>query len=861
MSRLLLTLALLCACVYLNPAYPHKKSEALVTIAARRADKMSITGPKMGTIATFAAQQRATTAPSTVNNTPALALSRSNVLTSSLVITTTGDMISPKFNSNQCLAVDGTDVNGMPDILLEPCRGLTNQRWQHDRGASQWRTALDPTYCLAKRGTNAGAGGSLAVLPCTDSRSLTLLPNPTLTDSYQISGTTYVLDSGVYGYVAQAHQNGWSYQYWRWLQDDLDLVNAPGCAIAYPFPSSETATYTQELACDRIAKVQPPYVLPLPELEKRTVFPGSVPTTAVTVTQQLTFHLKFKSHSYLRQAATPQNWQSTGLYAPPGQLIRATISNATAADLRNVYLRIGVHTDQLSPTSGNVDGGSFLRYPNVVMRVKLEPGENLIRSPYGGPIILDGGSGDGLDRVIDVEIANAVQAPYFHAGVTTALEWLARRAAPVPYAEIESELAVIHVPSSEVSGLSYRDVLAVAEYYSAVGQLHNELSGLSPNDVAIHQPPLGKYRHVEDLQISAGWGHSGFPAMYFNAWQIGVPDVSIYRSSGWGVWHELGHNYQMGLWSYVYGTETTVNLWSLYTQEKLFGNSRLVDADQYAKAIAVLNDVSVTDKWNGVGVFGQLAILDQIRLAFPELNWDLWTQLIRRYREMESTELATFQGTFADDRTTKGVSFVVPPVTQLFTTVTGPIAPNASTTVDLILRAAETVGAGSYTTSAEMTGSWDGRNSPLYDSDATGDTDATNDPLIDDVIDNGGGDEDDHDIATIQVVDENATVTPAPTSTPTLFNTATPGDIPTPTVTIVPTATFMSTGPTEPATPTATQTSLSTPISTATNIPPTPTGTPVPTAPATPIPSATPPNQPTDAMPVTEQIFLPLIWR
>ena len=81
----------------------------------------------------------------------------------------------------------------------------------------------------------------------------------------------------------------------------------------------------------------------------------------------------------------------------------------------------------------------------------------------------------------------------------------------------------------------------------------------------------------------------------------------------------------MGAWSYVFGTEVTVNLWSLFAQERLYGNSGLVDGDSYAGAIAVLNDPLVTDKWANAN---QLVFLDQIRLGFPKLNWNLWTQLI-----------------------------------------------------------------------------------------------------------------------------------------------------------------------------------------------------------------------------------------
>lgn len=59
MLRLLLTLILLCACAYLSVGYSHEQPEHIVTVTARRANKAHLAAPT-GTIATFAAQQRAT---------------------------------------------------------------------------------------------------------------------------------------------------------------------------------------------------------------------------------------------------------------------------------------------------------------------------------------------------------------------------------------------------------------------------------------------------------------------------------------------------------------------------------------------------------------------------------------------------------------------------------------------------------------------------------------------------------------------------------------------------------------------------------------------------------------------------------
>lgn len=541
-----------------------------------------------------------------------------------------GDMLSPVSSPESCMTVVG-DLTATPTIQPQPCRGLASQYWQPD-GANKWHSGVDTNYCLARKTTGSW---TLTIFPCTDSRTITL--QVVNTQVYVVSNTTLALDN--YGAeIGLYTQHNGSNQQWRWLQPDLTVVNSQGCAITYPFPASETATYERELSCDRVAKIQPPYVIPAAAQRDPAVFPGTVPAQTPNVTRSYSFDLNFKNHDYLRMNVAPRNWQSTGLYAPPGAIVRVTVSNASAADLNDVYVRLGVHTDQLSPTSGNVAGDKFYRNPRIAMRIKLVPGENLVRNPYGGPIVLD--SGTSVNKVITVQIADAVEMPYFVVGQTTEAEWLVRRSAPVPYAELESEIADIFVPASEVSTLSYADVLATAQFYSQVGWLHNELSGLSPNAALPHQTPQGKYRHVEDIQISGGWGHNGFPIMYYNDWHIGVPNESIYRSAGWGVYHELGHNYQMGAWSGVYGGEVTTNLWSLYAQEKLYGNSRLVDSDNYASAIALLNDPAITNKWDNAGVFEQLVFLDQIRLGFPQLNWNLWTQMMRRYRELSPAEFA-----------------------------------------------------------------------------------------------------------------------------------------------------------------------------------------------------------------------------
>lgn len=554
--------------------------------------------------------------------------------------TVNGDMISPRSDLVQCLTVNGTDPATAPLLVLDACRGTPQQLWTHSAGSGQWQTRLDPTYCLATVGNTPSAGGSLTVRLCTDSRAVALEPNPTLTDSYRLVGTALVLDWGVYGKVAVASQNGWDYQYFRWFQPDLDVVNAQGCVISYPLSSSDTATYQRELACDHVAKIQPPYVRPVAAQRDPSLFPGAVPTGTLAVTNQsFDFNLQFQDNSYARMAVAPRNWKSTGLYAPAEQLIDVTVSNATATDLSQVYIQIGVHTDVLQPTSSNVaNAGQFLRYPNVVTKLKLQPGLNQVRSPYGGLLVLV--SNASVNKTITVEIDNAVAAPYFVAGQTTEAEWLARRSAAAPWGEIEGEWAVLSVAASQLRVLSFAEVTALANFFSDVTRYHNAVSGLNPTGALPDRFPQGQQRFVTDKQIALGSAHSGYPTMFFDSYLLGTPFETTLRSSDtdWGMFHEFGHNYQMGAWSYVYGTESTVNIFSLHAQEQFFGNSRLVDEGRYASALTLLNNAAVADKWSAADAFQKLVFLDQLRLGFPALDWTFWQELMRRYRALTSTE-------------------------------------------------------------------------------------------------------------------------------------------------------------------------------------------------------------------------------
>jgi len=551
----------------------------------------------------------------------------------------TWDMAGTTLNLNRCLTVDGKPLFNAP-IRMTPCRGLAEQLWQID-DVGKWHIQADPNYCLGLAGEDIWFN-ELVILPCGDKQVYPFVAEyqPDNTVLYTIIASydelKLALDTGdEYATLYYADETN-PHQQWRWFQTDVDLVKSGGCDITYPFPVTDTTTYQQAIACNRVASVQLPYIPPVELADYGLDFPGAVSQDISTITQSYDFDLRFKDHAYLRISTAPENWLNTGLYARPHDIIRIFVESDE--DIQGVSAQIGVHSDILSPFVDNVMAEGFLRYPSVVIELALQQGENQIRSPYGGAVVIK--SAQSQEATIHITIENAVPMPYFKVGKTTPDEWLIRRELPVPYAVLESDLAVVFMPSDEIRTLSYEEVGAVAQYYTTFGKLHNQLAGLT-SDSPIHEPAQGQYWYVADKQISYGWGYAGFPIMTYNEWYLGTPSDTVFSDSGtWGQYHELGHNYQMDAWSYVYGTEVTVNLFSLYAQEILHNTSSLVTDGAYARAIAILDDAQIADKWGYLNddPFAQLVFLDQIRRGFPELNWDIWTTVMRRYREMPQSD-------------------------------------------------------------------------------------------------------------------------------------------------------------------------------------------------------------------------------
>jgi hypothetical protein len=511
------------------------------------------------------------------------------------------------FHGGGCLSAREASAGSAVEVRV--CRGLSGQRWRIQGGVLSLVDA--PMLCL----DDAQARFRLSV--CS-----TLTQNWRLASDGVIEKGNRAADLTQGGELISYGTHRGDNQRWALLSADLALVEGSAQQVSYPLAASDAAGYALEQARHRVGAVQPPY--PLRAARDVSTFPGDVADTVPRVSRRVQFDRRFDhDQAYLRVSWPNQNWQSTGLYAPAGALF--VVDVPVGSRVEGLFVRLNVHTDRLTPTSGNVMGGSFERMPIITLRLPLVEGVNALRTPYGGEIVFE--STLNTMEAVALDVHGAVEMPRFVRGVTSADEWRRRRALPVPWAELEGARAVVHVPSDQIRTLD--DPASVMARYDRVVQLQAELAGLDASS-GVHRMYDGKIRFVADLQITGGSGHSGFPIMATLDW-----DFADARTGGdeWGVWHELGHNHQQSCWSGRFGTESTVNLFSLYVQRKLHDTSRI--AGDYDDVIDALEQRSIT--FASADVWQKLVFLMQPVHALPR-GWTIYQRVNRAYRELGDAE-------------------------------------------------------------------------------------------------------------------------------------------------------------------------------------------------------------------------------
>ncbi len=337
-------------------------------------------------------------------------------------------------------------------------------------------------------------------------------------------------------------------------------------------------------------------------------FPGDVPASAARISRTLTI-----------DTSIPQ-WHSLGLYAPPGGHITVTVPAEAAA--AKLAVRIGCHTDELW------DHDQWKRVPRISREFSITSATTQAANAFGGLIYIDVPDRCKLGS-IEVTINGAVAAPLFVLGKNTAEDWKKLRTAPGPWAELATDRVIVTVPSERIRSLD--DPAPVLEFWNKVLDADADLATIPHQR---HRPE----RYVVDVQISAGYMHSGYPIMAHldaGAW---LPSLDELSKGNWGLYHEMGHNHQQGDWTFDGTGEVTCNLFTLYVHDTVCDHrqtdSKKWLAEHSAQIAKHIDRGAPFDKWKSEP-FLALAMYIQLEQAF---GWDTFKKVFAQYRALPPNE-------------------------------------------------------------------------------------------------------------------------------------------------------------------------------------------------------------------------------
>ncbi|XP_064085273.1 uncharacterized protein LOC135200566 [Macrobrachium nipponense] len=516
-------------------------------------------------------------------------------------------------STHTCLTVlNGTGPKDA-SIGLAPYTGNARQQWFVEDGIWEW--SLNRSYCLApdlqKGGLKLELKNSHA--SWTIDKYGLFTNGPHALDVPWEGARTKVILYPIHGGINQ-----------RWWCMS-SLKSCVGCKM-YPLSASDENTYKDEMARGIVNRLCP-LTEPLPHLRDTDHYPGNVAPGTPRKTVMCTLTVGTMQQRSSLRMTVPEDWQATNMYVVAGDIFTITLPNITEKQAEQITVRVGAHRDCLTPTSPNLRKGIFKRMPVVSEEFDLNPGKNCLRSQFGGNLIF---TYEGKERFnVTAEVKNVVETPHYILGKSSSTDWKKMKNLDAPFSVLETDKVVLIVPTSEARGIV--DIDDLLRRYDDIMTKLEDLSGFNESD----PPPQGKQWMVDDVQITAGSAHAGFPAMFDHEYY----DLTSPKTPhDWVVWHELGHNYQQGpYWSYAYGIESTVNLFSLYIEEKLKADDRLKRENRYLPtALAVDKGLTFeqADCWQ------KLVFLMEIKYSFPSHGWEMYRHLNRTVRALSEHDAA-----------------------------------------------------------------------------------------------------------------------------------------------------------------------------------------------------------------------------
>lgn len=315
-------------------------------------------------------------------------------------------------------------------------------------------------------------------------------------------------------------------------------------------------------------------------------------------------------------------WTSTGLYAPAGETITVVVPAAMAD--KGYAVRIGCHSDTLYHLE------KWERAPDITKSMPITAAETRVASAFGGLIYVEVPQRALGTESLSVNIQGGVPAPLFVLGQDDDAKWnneLKRR--PGIWAELACDKLVVSLPTEVARGINNPTELMT--FWKKVVEAQDEIS----NQAAERRRPE---RIVSDVQISAGYMHSGYPIMIPTSAAPEMVTLTRLKFPGWGFYHEIGHNHQRGDFTFDGTGEVTNNVLGMYCyyevlkKDPLIGHSNISDEARKEHVQKIKRAGSAQEKWAVWKGDPFVALTTYIQLI-QEFGWEPWRKYLHSFAD------------------------------------------------------------------------------------------------------------------------------------------------------------------------------------------------------------------------------------
>lgn len=330
------------------------------------------------------------------------------------------------------------------------------------------------------------------------------------------------------------------------------------------------------------------------------------------------------------------DYQPSGLYVKEGERIGLNVKELSAG--YDLSAMIG-----FKPMWGN---------HNETQEVALKNGANTVTASQEGILSFIFVKHEGYDTApttVKIKVTGGRAFPLYQLNKTDAATWQndLKTMTDAPFVQLVSDKVLITLPYEAYEENPIPDVPASFKTIHQVVDWEDEVAGFdgsSPENVRTRN----RLHYLVDLYATPKERENFY--MYASNYMIGMKDDNFTELTEklnveWGIWHETGHTQQQDLWTWDSISEVSVNIFSLYVQEKFGQPSRLGTMEEgesettFARARAYVaqpkKNYLASNEADYNELFTKLVMFHQLRTAY---GWDSIKKLHQYFRKQPASD-------------------------------------------------------------------------------------------------------------------------------------------------------------------------------------------------------------------------------